>query len=464
MSLQPVLVSTREIGVTPYKSNLKTDYASGVSAITIYSISNFAINQILLIGEYGNEGSEIIKTHASTAPTGFTVTLVSATTKPHTKDTPVYILSFDQIEFSHADTLTGVKSLLGSSPYAINPEDDLMQYEDTTNTSGYYFTRYKNSITGVYSGYSDGVPYTGLPDNTVGYAIDTAMNELNAKFTDRLTFGILIGFSKQMLRLVRGKLKSWSNYLKTEQNFGTVSQGVRRFALPSAVYDQNSNKSIKSLRVGTGLPLTPIDRDEYLQMTEDVVYTEVATQAEIGATSLVLDDTSDLEDTGSVSVFKSGVKYSVEYTVNTRSTNTLTVASDQITVVLLVDSQVWQNIEESEPEYFSVQDSYVYLWPIIDSNFEGRNLTGDYLLEIEEIDSQMDVLSNKKFDLLIPYLKWKIKMINNNNGDENMNDPSYAQFRELLTDVIKNETLPESVGFRPRGRVIEGGRSALNRR
>ena len=463
MSLQPILVSLREVGFSNIKSNLKTYYASGVGSITVYSISQFAVDKILLIGEYGSEGSEIIKTHAATAPTGFTVTLASNTTKPHDKDTPVYLISFDQIEFSHADTLTGAKSVLGSVTN-IDPENDEMVYEDTTNTSGYYFTRYKNSISGVFSDYSDGIPYAGLPDNTVGYAIDVAMNELDAKFTDRLTFGKLINFSKQMLRLVRGKLKSFNNYKKFEQNFGTVSQGVRRFSIPSDVYDQDSNKSILSLRVGSGLPLLPIDKDEYLQITEGVVYTEVATQGEIGATSLVLDDTSDLEDEGSIDVFVSGEKYTLEYTANTRSTNTLTVGSDQITVTLPVDSQIWQNIEEDEPEYFSIQDGYVYLWPIISSEFEGRNLTGDYLIEFEDIDSQMDVLSGKYFGMLIPYLKFKIRTITENNNKEDLKDSSYLEFRELLNDAIKNEPLPEGTAFRPRGRVVEGGKSSLYRR
>lgn len=462
MSLQPILANPKEVSFFTYNSNLKTDYASGVGSITIYSISQFAINQVLLIGEYGSEGSEIIKTHASTAPTGFTVTLVANTAKPHPKDTSVYILSFDQIEFSHADTLTGAKSVLSLTN--IDPENDEMRFDDTTNTSGYYFTRYKNSISGIFSDYTDGVPYSGLPSNTVGYAIDTAMNELGARFTERLTFGMLIGFSRQMLRLVRGKLKSWNKYKENDYNFGTVSMGVRRFALPTTVYDQDSNRSIMQLRVGNGLPLTAIDRAEYLQATEDASYTEVATEATAGATSLVLDDTSDLDDSGSVSVYVSGTKYTIEYTANTRSTNTLTVASDQITATLPVDSQVWQGVEEGEPKYFSVQDGYVYIYPIISSDFAGRNLTGDFLTDIEDIDSQMDVIKGVKFDMLIPYLKWKIRAILDNNNKEDLKDPSYAEFRELLNDAVKNEVPSESESFRPRTHSIYGGRAANSRR
>ncbi len=464
MSLQPIFVNPKEISFSRYHSSLKIDYASGVSAITVYSISQFAINLVLLIGEYGNEGSEIIKTHASTAPTGFTITLASSTTKSHSKDTPVYIIDYDQIEFSHADTLTGGKTLLGSSPYAIDPEEDEMHYNDTTSTSGYYFTRYKNSITSDYSDYSDAIPYDGLPVNTVGYAIDTAMNELSARFTEKLTFGMLIGFAIQMLHLVRGKLKSWSKYQEFDYNVGTMSQGVRRYAMPSTIYDPNSNRSILNLRVGKEFPITYIDRSEYLQATEGTAYTEVATEAAVSATSLVLDDTSDLPDSGSIDVYVSGTKYTIEYTDNTKSTNTLTVGSDQITVILPVDSPVWYGVEENDPQYYSVWDGYIYPWPMITSTYEGENLTMDFNTDIETIDSQMDYIYGTKFDMLIPYLKWKIRAIVENSGKEDLKDLSYQEFRELLADSLKNDYLAEIDSFQPRGNVVYGGRKGLYKR
>lgn len=456
MSLQPVVANNSDLGVARYHSNLSDDFAAGVSSVTLYSVSQFGINQVLLFGTWGSEGAEIVKTHSVTAPSGFTVTLASALTKPHAKDTLVSIIAFDQIEFSHAPTLAGSKSVLILSN--LDPEQDEMLYEDSTNTSGYYFTRYKNSITGLFSDYSDGIPYSGLPVNTVGYAIDSAMSELNQPFTQRLTFAMTIGFAKDMLALVRGKLVSWNKYHEYDQVFGTVSQGVRRYALPTAVYDQDSNASIKTLRVGNGLPLTAISRDEYLEKTENATYTEVATQAVAGDTSLVLDDTSDLDDEGSIAVYVSGVKYTITYTTNTRSTNTLSgipaSGTGAITVTTPVDSPVWQGVEENDPTFFSVWGGYVYLWPMASDTYEGRNLTGDYLTDIEDIDSQMDVLSGNYYNMLKPYLRFRIRGVVENNGLENLQDPSYLQFRELLQDAIKNEPLETHTAFYPRSRAV----------
>jgi hypothetical protein len=63
-----------------YETFLTAEATAGVSTLTVGNIKNFAINQILLIGELGDENSEIIKTHTATAPTGSTITLLSALT------------------------------------------------------------------------------------------------------------------------------------------------------------------------------------------------------------------------------------------------------------------------------------------------------------------------------------------------------------------------------------------------
>ena len=122
-----------------------------------------------MIGELGNEQTEIIKTHSSTAPTGSTITLASNLVFSHLQGAKVYIIDYDQIEFSHADTEAGTKTVLSTE----NIEADSIQtiYKDSTESAGYYFVRYKNSIDSSYSDYSDPIPYEGFGANTVNTAI-----------------------------------------------------------------------------------------------------------------------------------------------------------------------------------------------------------------------------------------------------------------------------------------------------
>lgn len=458
MAYQPIIAQNSQLVLNRYHSNLSADASAGASTISVYSISQFAVNKVLCIGELGNEGTEIINTHGSTAPTGTTVTLAASLAKAHPKDTPVYIIPFDQIEFSRATTVDGVKSVLGAV-LDIDPEQESMMYEDVTNTTGFYFTRYKNSISGNFSQYSDGVEYTGHEENTVGYAVNTALDELNQKMSDRLTYNMVISWTNQMLRLVRGKMKVWSNYQAFDYDMGNVSMGVRRFALPDDLYDKNSNKSILNVRIGDDTPLTYIDHSEYLQGTEDATYTEVATQAVATDTSLVLDNTEDLPDTGSVSVYVSGEKYTVEYTANDKSTGTLTVDADVITATLPVDSPVWYNVQEGGSEYYSIWDGYLYLWPMITSDFKGQRILIDYYTDIVSVDSDADVITGPRFDMLIHWLKFKMRAVTENNGKEDLADPSYIQYAEILSDARRLEESGQVNSFRPRGEAIYGGRA-----
>ena len=57
---------------------------------------------------------------------------------------------------SRATTATGAKTVLATNE--IEPDDLYTRYEDSANTTGYGFTRWKNGAD--YSEYSDPIPYT----------------------------------------------------------------------------------------------------------------------------------------------------------------------------------------------------------------------------------------------------------------------------------------------------------------
>ena len=225
-------------------SSLSSSATAAASTISVYSIADFAISKTLLIGEFGQEGSEIIATHGSTAPTGTTVTLVSNLVKSHPKDTKVYVLPYNYVQFFRATTTTGTKTQLGSD-VAVSSESVETLYTDTTNSTGYAFTRFYDSLGNTYSDYSDPIPYAGLGSNTVGYAINLAMKEMKKQFSDTLTYEILTDEVNACLRYVRGKLKRWSNL--QEFNYVLDAATVLNdyiWTLPTTYYDKNSNRSM----------------------------------------------------------------------------------------------------------------------------------------------------------------------------------------------------------------------------
>lgn len=455
MPIRPVIVDVSDLFGGIEKSNLKASVAAGATTFTVYSISEFSTNKILMFGELGEEGTEIIKTHSSTAPSGYTVTLASALVKPHSKDTTVYIIPYDQIEVSNASTVDGTKNVLPGTPKNINPENPEIRIDDTTYTSGFYFTRYKETIGNTFSDYSDPIPYLGFDPNMVGFIINNAMSDLGKDFTEKLSFQTLLNKINACLRFARGKLKRWSNSQEFDYIVGQLNRGSNRMALPSSYYDKNSNKSMLSLRIGSGRNLKYIDKREFNDNMTGIVHTQVASQQTIGGTTLVLDSTDDLPlEESTVSIYINGNRYEVSYALNDRSTNTLSGIPSSgvgsITTTVPVDSDVWYNESEDGIKYYSIWDGYIHFCGLIESENNGSNVIADFHTEVVNVDSETDVIPDARYDMVEYWLKWEIKNISERDGKKDMNDGDYIMFLTTLSDAVRRESSGQKFKTKPR--------------
>lgn len=444
--MKNIKVQNQELLEDASSSNLSASVTSGTGTISVYSIADFAVDKILLIGEFGQEGSEIIKTHGTTTPSGTTVTLLSNLTKSHPKDTKVYILPYDQVQFYHATTTTGTKTQMGSDT-DINEESTETLYTDSTYTSGYYFTRFYNSIDNTYSDYSDPIPYGGLASNTVGYAIELAMNELKKEFSDTLTYDMLLNETNACLRYVRGKLKRWSNVQEFDYVLDQMNRGEYSWDLPSTYYDPNSNRSMLQVRVGDGKALTYKDKKEFDEYFYEVAKTTVSTTAALGATSIVLTSSDDFPETGTFHAYVDNTAYDITVTANDQSTNTITCSAT--TVELAAGTNVWYGESEDTPEYYSVWDGKLYIWPLCGSTNDGYNIYLDFYTEIVEIDSDADEITLARFDMVKHWLKWQIRNITENNGKLDFADGDFMMFTNIMTDAIRRESSGQKFKLSP---------------
>ena len=231
--------------------------SAAASTLTIESIVGFAINKILFIGEPGNEDSEVIKTHSATAPTGTTVTLAANIVFAHSIGTRVYIVDYDQIEFSHAATVAGSKSVLVTQNIQADQEPNI--YRDTAQTSGFFFTRYKETIGGTFSSYSDAIPYAGFANNQIGKAVSYAMKRYDVEYSDRITEEFYIDEANRCLTYMHGKLKKWHTLQEFDYALGTITRGVYSFTMPTDSW-QFSPRSVLGVRVGSGKNLVYNDK------------------------------------------------------------------------------------------------------------------------------------------------------------------------------------------------------------
>ena len=429
----------------PIKTFLTSDTASGVSTLTVKNIQGFSTNQILLIGEPGNQGSEIIKTHASSAPSGSTITLASSTTLPHSASTFIYVIPFDQVEFSRAATLTGSKSVLATSN--VLADQYYTEYNDTTNTSGYYFARFKETIGSTYSPYSDAAPYEGYGILSARAIIDGALGQINKKTSEVLSdvyaFTEIDNCQTECIR----ELKRWSFLQNFNQIIGNLTTNSWKVALPTDVDDQNTNKSIFQLRVGTQQRMIYVDKEKFDEFFVGVAYTTLASALNASDTTMTLVDSSDFTSTGSVTIGA----YTYNYSANDTSTGILTLSTTiTSTNAQAVGADVFQGATQGLPQYYTIFGGYIYYTPNTSPTYNGNNLYLDYYVKQTRITSDYQNIILPDPVLVQNFLCWKF-LRKLNNGEETDSSLSYMnQYLARREKMKQKEVMNKTFKLRPR--------------
>lgn len=166
--------------------NEKTYLSSSASAanttLTVQNIEGFSTSEYLVLGKLGEEKTELVQIHTSTAPTGSTITLNAAISFDHAVNTPVTYIGFNQVAIYTASSQGGSYSEHGSSPVTLEVDQGFTEFNDTTGTtSTWYRIRYYNSTSTSYAAYSDEVQGTGYTEDSLRKIIDKA----NAICNDR---------------------------------------------------------------------------------------------------------------------------------------------------------------------------------------------------------------------------------------------------------------------------------------
>lgn len=146
------------------KTYLTDSVAVAGTVLTVKAVDSnaWADNDWVCVGEIGSKNAEILQLNGAVSD-GTSLTVDNAGSGgarfAHAIGEPVYRLDYNQVEFSHATTETGSKTVIATNEIQV---DDLnTRYEDTTYTTGYGFVRFKNSTTTTYSAYSDSYNYAG---------------------------------------------------------------------------------------------------------------------------------------------------------------------------------------------------------------------------------------------------------------------------------------------------------------
>lgn len=453
MSLKPLIIDHTSIILDKKTTYFSSDLASANSSLTADSIVGFAINQVLLLGNIGQEKAEIILTHASTAPTGSTITLASATAFAHSRGDKVALLDWNQIEISHATTSSGSKTVI--TTIAIQVDQQKTIYNDTTYTSGYYFYRYKNSIDGTFSDYSDAIPYAGFADNSVFMIKDRAMKDLGIDYDDKITSAYLNTSLWEARRDLDNdeKILRFSFRTKFNSNIGQIAPGTWKVACPTDLRDPNTNKNILALRIGKkNRPLEYQDINRFNENFRNVAHTTLNGTITSLSTSLTLTKSGDFDDSGSLYFAGADASETVDivaYTANDEVTNILTGVTGIQTAGHADGTDVWQGVNFGEPIYYTVNQGYIYFnIPFMD-DLAGEYIYMDYYSTLLVYDTDGDILDEPEYDMFVSYLKYKIKYLKANGAIDITKDPDYLEWVKRKTNMINKELIGQTIYLVP---------------
>lgn len=432
---QPVRVPIENMLVDPpAQTYLQQDTVASSSTILVANITNFAENQLLLIGDAGNQNSEIVKTSAGTPPAGSTITLLAATKFAHTANTPVTVLYFDQVQIYNAATTTGSKTQLGSN-INIAANQTVTEYNDTAASTGYYFARWVNSITAAVSDYSEPSPVTAYTILSARNIIDAALGRINKQtssvLTDEFAFQMIDACQTEVLR----EFKRWSFMQSFNTIIGQTQTGTWKIQCPANLDDNLTYKSIWNFRIGREFDMIWVDKAEFDALTQGIGYSTVSVQGNINDTTLTLVSTNDFTQQGAVQVGPN--VYS--FTANDTSTGILTLQSPLLAIVP-VNQDVFQFASLGYPTYWTIYQDYIYHWPICGSVYNGRNYWLDYYTKQVQIvnDSDMIVLPDPT---VVQYYLATQFLLKLNNGEETPATAAlWAKYQDRLLTMKNKES------------------------
>jgi len=428
-------VNNNELLRGQFKTYLNASIASASGTITVNDISSVAISNYLLIGRFGDPDSEIVLTHASTTPTGATVTLAANTVKAHTESDPVYLLDWNQVEYNRTAISGGTKTVLATQD--INPTLEYSVYNDVTNTTGFAYIRFKNVIASTFSEYSVEVPYTGYAAGTVGEAVISVYDE----FKTSPDHEFAITQVNDCLDDISSRKKKWTPSKVLDAVLGQTSDLSYAFTLPTDIREPDNSNSIIEVRLGDKEdPLIFVDYQIFKLQLDAANKTTLSGAATAGATTITLTSSYDFNESGSIHVV--GETDAITYTSNAESTGILSgvpaSGTGAITATLADGAITWQDPDDGEPQYWTINsDGQLLIWSLPDSNWINKNVYIDYYKDITSVDDLADTLDTRRYKLIKLWLRWKVRAELENNGVASVNDPDFQIYENALQREVK---------------------------
>lgn len=413
--------------------NEMTRLTSSVSAagttLSVRNTEGFSANDYIVIGDAGNEQSEIVKITTVDSNTQLTVGAVNFS---HDKDDSISFIPYNQIAFYSATTETGAKTKQGAN-VTISPDDLVIEVNLASVTSGFVFSRFYNSTTGGWSGYSSAVPVAGFAENSLRYIIDMARLRTQELTEDLVTDDDLLKVAQEATDEIETVRKNWS-FAQKSTGFD-LTAAVQTYAQPT---DLAGYESIASLYLGyDGTELNYVDLKDFRYKMRSYPKAVTTSQIVSGAITILVDDTSAFSTSGTLAM--SG-DISIPYTGKTTKSFTGVTG---VTNTFTSNAEVFASSDLDQPADYTVWDNNILIYPVPDK-FYRANI--DYY---EEVPRMTNVSVETVVKMPSLYIWYIIAVVYRIRGKLTRADYFERKFDRMLTLMKKKDRHKQQLKMLP---------------
>lgn len=409
-----VVGSTLRFAHPVIKGNIQTFLAAPLAAAgtagVVYDNNGFVDTNEVLFGSPGDSETEEVAVSGAVTR-GQTLTVANTSKFGHEIDTPVTRIYERAIKIYGAATDGGSGTLITSIDAITTPIADGFQIQwdkpyteytllSTDTAYAFYYAQFTDGTTsGPASAY---VPSTGLSYTKIEPLIKQALDITNTRIDEkRLTRDMFVNWANDCQESVQqfvyqdpgsGKYiqKDWSFEVVVDETIVLV-EGQDVYALSDLTYDAkypNSDKSIFSIQIGAGKPITKIAIRDFDIARRGISKTQMNGTGGVAATSIIVDSTANFSATGSLKI---GAQ-TLTYTGKTATTFTGIPASGSGSIATLIadNAYIWQNISYGLPSGYAIFNGNIYLNFPPSSTYAGNTLKIRYLKALTRITSVSD--------------------------------------------------------------------------
>ena len=220
-------------------SYLAQNYASGVTSLVIVNSNGFAANDHILLGEFGNETTEIVKPSVVTAST-HTLT-VPATKFAHAESTRVTIIPYNQVKFYYTATATyDTNNEIQAGYLDVAADEVFTTDEDTSNTTGFGWFVFFNSETNATTTNSNAIPYADFASNSVKKIFDSFFSLLNNTEQKLISNSDAFRWLNEGYSMAQNELNLVNREYKATSTTITTTATTAEYTLPTDFSDMSS--------------------------------------------------------------------------------------------------------------------------------------------------------------------------------------------------------------------------------